>query len=251
MVPNSNWLLFYKTAGNLPSEFAEVVAYDKFLVRRSGRVKTWGEAQERTCASPADAIARFKQERNAACAAGYELAREWRFDPAEFNFSQLAEEIKLASREAFNFVRMAHPGEQINAYAVVMDDSVMTIGPAANSVEKLDAAENNPDVLWNSAEWSHGEGGECFDIAYRMLLTQRQGPWPKLPSPDFKSGVVEAAIRALESLDREKFFGTGPDREHSVVLVQLADSEYLDDAIRRLNPPAAYARFKEWWASWN
>ena len=46
MNEDSNWLLSYKYNGTVPSEFAELLAYDDTLFQRSGNAKTWGELRE-------------------------------------------------------------------------------------------------------------------------------------------------------------------------------------------------------------
>ena len=251
MIEPVNWLLFYKHVGALPSEFAELLACDDTLFQRTGNVKTWGQSQETTFAGIQDLQAAFDRGRSEIEAGGFVLARESRFDPSVFDFDRLTNEIEQAARRAFTAIRDSHPDEDIRAYAIITDDSAMTIGPVANSVQAFQAAKNDPDVFWNSAEWSFREGGEYFDVAYRMLLTQHQGTWPKVPFEEFTAGVAEAAIRALERLDRESFFGSSQDRDENIVLFQVADSEYLDDAIKRLNTPRAYSQFKDWWAGWN
>lgn len=246
-----NWLLYYKTAGGLPGEFAELLTHANALSYRTGNVKTRGESEDTPYADSNACRAAFDRRRRQIETAGFVLAREWHFDPPAFDFARLTQEIALAARQAFTLVRQVHADERINAYAVVTDDGAMTLVPAANSAEALKAAGDEPDVLWNSGEWSCLEGGEFFDIPYRLLLTQHQGDWPKVPFEEFAAGVAEASVRALELLDRESFFGTGPERDNSVVLFQIADSEYLPDAVKRLNTPPAYARFRKWWKSWN
>jgi hypothetical protein len=246
-----NWLLFYKHDGPSPSEFAELLAYENTLYQRAGEVKSWGESEETAFASSQDLHAGIVRARGQIEAMGYVAVREMRFEPAGFDYERLTDEITLAARQAFTAIREARPKERINAYAIVTDASATTIGPVANSVRTWWTPKIKPEVLWNSAEWSCWQGGEHFEVAFRMLLTQRTGSWPKVPFDDFFSGVAESSIRALERLDRECFFGAGRERENCVILFQVADSAYHDDAIKRLNTSAAYAQFRAWWESWN
>lgn len=248
-----NWVLLYKYKAGLPSEFAELRVDDKTVICCTGHAKTWGECEELAFDDVERANTAFRQKLSEMEAAGFLLTREWHYNPASFDFDCLTAEIATSARKTFAAIREAHPNEKITAYAVTSDDSVMTIGAVANSAEAFLAANNDPDILWNAAEWSFCEGAEYFDIPYRMLLIRcrDQSGRETIPFQEFHAGVVEACVRALEELDREGLFGAGQDRENSIVLFQITDSEYLDDAVKRLNNAAAYGRFRAWWESWN
>lgn len=248
-----NWVLLYKFKDGLPSEFVELRVDDKTVTFCAGQAKTWGECQEFSFVDVERANTAFRQQLSEMEAAGFLLTREWHYNPASFDFDCLAAEIATSARKAFAAVREAHPNEKIRAYAVTSDDSVMTLGSVANSAEAFLAVNNDPDILWNAAEWSFYEGCEYFDIPYRMLLIRcrDQSGRETIPFQEFHSGVVEACVKALEELDKEGLFGIGQERENSIVLFQIADSEYLDDSVKRLNTLAAYRRFRDWWESWN
>jgi len=66
----------------------------------------------------------------------------------------------------------------------------------------------------------------------------------------FRRGVFEACIAALEELDSEGFFGVGEQRDECVLLFEVTDSEAVEGAMARLNPPAVVARFDTWMSSW-
>lgn len=248
-----NWVLLYKFKDGLPSEFAELRVEDKTVTCCTGQAKTWGECEELAFDDVERANTAFRQKLSEMEAAGFLLTREWHYNPASFDFDCLAAEIATSARKAFAAIRESHRNEKITAYAVTSDDSVMTIGAVANSAEAFLAVNNDPDILWNAAEWSFYEGAEYFDIPYRMLLIRcRDEPEREtIPFQEFHAGVVEACVRALEELDKEGLFGAGQDRENSIVLFQISGSEYLDDAVKRLNTPDAYRRFREWWEAWN
>lgn len=248
-----NWILLYKFKDGLPSEFAELRVNDKTVICCTGQAKTWGECQELSFDDVEGANSAFRQKLFEMEAAGFLLTREWHFNPDSFDCDCLAAEVATAARKALAAVREAHPNEKITAYSVTSDDSVMTIGSVANSAEALLAVNNDPDILWNAAEWSFYDGGEYFDIPYRMLLVRcrEERAQEAMPSHEFRAGVVEACVRALEELDKEGLFGAGSERDNFVVLFQITDSEYLDEAVKRLNTPASYRRFREWWEAWN
>ena len=67
----------------------------------------------------------------------------------------------------------------------------------------------------------------------------------------FRASAFEACIAALEQLAAEGLFGTGVEREETLVLFEVSDSEELDGVLERLNTPALVARLAEWKASWD
>ena len=67
----------------------------------------------------------------------------------------------------------------------------------------------------------------------------------------FHTGVFDACIAALAQLDAEGCFGAGAQRDEFVLLFEVSDSEPVEGALARLNPPAVVARFEDWMASWS
>ncbi|PLY42450.1 hypothetical protein CSZ94_10860 [Janthinobacterium sp. ROICE36] len=186
----------------------------------------------------------------AALADGHSLARETVINPAVFDFALLQTLVADAARLAVDAMRRAHPGQQLNAFALVSDDSAMTIGPMANIREALAASEYGEEMLWNPAEWAFDDGGAYFDSAYRLLLQAHRDLPFDVDFDTFRAGVFEACIAALMQLDAEGGFGTGAQRDAGVLLFEVSDSAALEGAMARLNPPAVVARFEAWMASW-
>ena len=105
-------------------------------------------------------------------------------------------------------------------------------------------------MLWNPGEWRFEEGGTYFDSAYRLLLqAHRELPF-EVEFEVFRASAFEACIAALELLAAEGLFGTGVEREETLVLFEVSDSEPLDGALERLNGPAMVKRLHDWMASW-
>ncbi len=175
------------------------------------------------------------------------------FNPHNFDFESLTDEIRDGARKAFEAVRSAHPDQTVNSFALFSDDSAMTIVHAANSKEAIASIDDDDkgDYIWNCAEWLFDEGGEYLDIAYRMILPLHRDIPSEIDFEDFRAGVFESCIRALENLDREGFFGIGDSRADVIVLFQVGDSDEVEGAVERLNTPEAYARYKAWYDSWN
>ncbi|WP_426071355.1 DUF4303 domain-containing protein [Janthinobacterium sp. DSP2-3-3] len=247
---HSNYSLFYTLDGDHPACFREARVFGTTVWTAAGAAMTWGEETRNGYASEAEAYVAYAARCQAALAAGYTLARESAIDPAVFDFALLQTLVADAARLAFGAVRRAHPDQHLNAFALVSDDSAMTIGPMANSREALAASEYGEEMLWNPAEWAFDDGGAYFDSAYRLLLQAHR----KLPfdvdSDAFRTGVFDACIAALAQLDAEGVFGIGVQRDEGVLLFEVSDSEPLEGALARLNPPAVVARFEAWMTSW-
>lgn len=246
----SNYSLFYTFDGGQEARFQEARVFGMTVWTAAGAAMTWGEDARNDYASEAEAHAAYAGRCQASLADGYTLARASVVDPAVFDYALLQTLVADAARLAVDAVRRAHPEQHINAFALVSDDSAMSIGPMANSREALAASEYAEEMLWNPAEWAFGEGGAYFDSAYRMLLqAHRELPFD-VDFATFRAGVFDACIAALVQLDAEGVFGTNAQRDESVLLFEVSDSEAVEGAMPRLNPPAVVARFETWMASW-
>ena len=242
--------LFYQYDGDLPARFREVRVFDATVWTAEGAAMTWGEETRTACASVDDAQAAYAAFCTAALRDGYTLERASLIDPAVFDAPLLQSLLVTATRQAVAALRAAHPGQHFNAYALYSDDSAMTISLLANSREALATAEDENEMLWNPGEWQFDEGGAYFDSAYRLLLqAHRELPF-EVAFDVFRDSAFEAAIAALAQLAAEGLFGTGVEREDTLLLFEVSDSEELDGVLERLNGPAMVARLAEWKASW-
>ncbi|MDZ5636334.1 DUF4303 domain-containing protein [Janthinobacterium sp. GMG1] len=245
-----NYSLFYTFDHDQPARFQEARVFGKTVWTASGAAMTWGAETRTQYASVAEAQAAYLAHCDAAVADGYILERAMLIDPAVFDFALLQTLVADAARLAVDAVRRAHPDQHIDAFALVSDDSAMTIDPMANSREALDASEYGDEMLWNPAEWAFDEGGAYFDSAYRLFLQAHRDLPFDVDFSTFRSGVFEACIAALAQLDAEGCFGVGVQRDDFVLLFEVSDSETVEGAMARLNPPAVVARFAAWMASW-
>jgi hypothetical protein len=64
------------------------------------------------------------------------------------------------------------------------------------------------------------------------------------------ASAFAALAAALAQLDAEGCFGADAQRDDFVLLFEVSDSEPVEGAMARLNPPAVVARFAAWMASW-
>lgn len=246
-----NWALYYKTADGIPREFLELRCLGNTVWTRTGKVGTWGrgDAQEREDAAQAEA--EFQAANDHAPEAGWELARQGTYDPARFDFEQLRAEIREGARQAVAAVQAAHPGNTLCGFALVTDESAMTIGPMATSQEALAEAGGEDDFRFNPDEWPYDEGGEFLDIAYRLILPRHQDVPQDLSFEEFQEGVFETAVLALSDLAEEGVFGDEQTRDDFFLQLHVTDADPLVEAIERLNTPAMAARYQAWWESWN
>lgn len=246
----SNYSLFYRHEGALPSQFREVRVFDATVWTAEGAAMTWGEESRVVHAGEAAAQAAYATACAAAPGEGWILERASLVDPAVFDAPLLQALLVSATRQAVAALRAAHPGQHFNAYALQSDDSAMTISLLANSREALAQAEDEDEMRWNPGEWRFDEGGAYFDSAYRLLLqAHRELPF-EVDFEVFRASAFEAGISALELLAAEGLFGTGVERDETLVLFEVSDSEEIDGAMKRLNTPAMLARLDAWMASW-
>lgn len=247
---SSNYSLFYQYDGDLPARFREVRVFGATTWSAEGAAMTWGEDTRTAHAGEEEARAAYAAFCAAALSEGYTLERASLIDPAVFDAPLLQTLLVTATRQAVTALRATHPGQHFNAYALLSDDSAMTISLLANSREALATAEDEDEMLWNPGEWRFDEGGAYFDSAYRLLLQAHRGLPFTVEFEVFRASAFEACIAALELLATEGLFGTGVKREETLVLFEVSDSDSIDGVMERLNAPQMVARLHEWMASW-
>lgn len=246
----TDYSLFYQYDGDLPARFREVRVFDATVWTAAGAAMTWGEDARTEHASAAAAQAAYDSVCAAALADGYTLARAVTSDPAVFDAPLLHTLLVDATRQAVGHLRAAHPGQHFNAWALLSDDSAMTISLLANSREALATAEDEDEMFWNPGEWQFDEGGAYFDSAYRLLLQAHRDLPFTVDFAKFRNSAFEACIAALELVAAEGLFGMGVEREETLVLFEVSDGEELDGVMERLNGPAMVRRLNDWMASW-
>jgi hypothetical protein len=245
----ANWALLYKYDQGLPSEFREVRWFGDTVFNATGKVNTWGEAELLTLQNAQEARGLYERLCRSALNAGFELTRSLTYNPASFDATLLATEVSVATRHAVNHVRRAHPDRNLNAFALLTDSGAMTLGLVAGTVD-LSASPLEADSVWNCSEWSVFDGGEHFDVAYRIILAQHRGLASQVEFPAFCDQMFESCIRSLEALVADGLFGDPSHRANTVIRFQVSDDDEIDGAMERLNTPSVVERYRAWLAEW-
>lgn len=246
----SNWSLFHKHAGAKPRQFFEVRLLGKAVWHAAGMAETWGDDALDELASPAAAQARYQALCAEAVASGFTLARQANVDLDRLDGPLLAAEIRDGARNAFNAMRAAHPDQTMNGFALMSDESAMTIVAVANSAQALAEDGGGDDIRWAPQEWSFFEEGAYLDIAYRMILPYHRDIPNAVDIDALRAWVFGACAEALRQLGDEGLFGSGAERDATAVVFCVADGDCSDDVIEPLNSVASASRFAAYRATW-
>ncbi|MCK9684524.1 DUF4303 domain-containing protein [Scleromatobacter humisilvae] len=203
----------------------------------------------------------------------------------ELHSSLLQSTLHAELRAAWKAVHAAHAGEGLYGFGVVTTDSASTLSVTAFSEAGLEAAVaaalvskrgkgRDPALVRQNLRWSlvdsplHEEGADLLPEANLLVqeLDAEADEDDDFDADDFEEGaefddvddegetldtlvdeVFEIAVEALQDLDEEGLFGSGPERERLVLCVWKADQSNLEryDFARMLNPPAVARRFGE------
>lgn len=242
----TNWSLFHKYAGAKPRQFFEVRLFGNAVWHATGMAETWGTDSLDELASPVAAQARYDALCAEAVAAGFTLARQADIDLDRLDGALLAAEIRDGARNAFNAMRAAHPDQTLNGFALMSDDSAMTIVPMANSEQALAEDGGGDDVRFNPGEWSFFEEGAYLDVAYRMILPYHRDIPNEVDIDALRQWVFGACAQALRDLADEGLFGSAAERDAVMVQFHVTDGDGEDDVIEPLNTPAVVQRYMAW-----
>lgn len=243
-----SWALFHRFEDERPTDFHELRRFGNSLWAASGKVQTWGRSSVAEFASPEAAMEALAQRGREIEAQGYVRVRHGIHDPARVDFALLTAEIREGARRAFEAIRAGDPERTFRLFALGSDESAMTIVHAASDLALGEPGEmEDESEIWSSGEWSHDEGGEFFDIAYRMILACHREDLPCSVEFDvLHDGLFEACIAAMAQLDGEGFFGTGAAREAVVLLCQVEGGEDMEGSVARLNTARVADRLRRW-----
>lgn len=179
---------------------------------------------------------------------------------ARMEDDSLRDAIREAARRAFQAVRSANAHEHFYYFALVTTGDALRPGPSACSLEGLErvlaryrakgSACGAEALRWSEADSPyHLCGDEYFREVEALFL--RRGDHRSLPEPAYEQEVArrfQAMEDALRDLDRDGFFGTGPER-FSVVINVVAPGEEDEDAIlaraARLNPAESLLQIED------
>lgn len=246
----SNWSLYHKHAGVKPRQFFEVRLLGNAVWHATGMAETWGADVLDELASPASAQARYQALCADALASGFTLSRQLMIDLDRLDGALLAAEIRDGARNAFKAMRAAHPDQAMNGFALMSDESAMTIVPVANSEQALAEDGGDDGIRWTPQEWSFFEEGAYLDIAYRMILPYHRDIPNAVDIDALRAWVFGACADALRQLADEGVFGSGAERDAVSVVFCVADGDCSDDVIEPLNSPASASRFAAYRATW-
>ncbi|NHZ37917.1 DUF4303 domain-containing protein [Massilia rubra] len=242
----TNWSLFHKHIGAKPRQFFEVRLLGKAVWHATGMAETWGTDALDELASPAAAQERYDALCAEAVAAGFTPTRQLEIDLNRLDAALLAAEIRDGARNAFNAMRAAHPDHTMNGFALMSDESAMTIVPMANSEQAL-ADDGGADYIrFNPGEWSFFEEGAYLDVAYRMILPYHRDIPNEVDIDALRHWVFGACAQALRMLAEEGLFGSPAERDAVMVQFQVTDGDGDDDVIDELNTATVVQRYKAW-----
>lgn len=238
--PQVEWILFHRVEGGEPVEFFEVRLYRETVWTCAGAPQTFGTSEVRKFDSPKHAASELDRLLSLKQSEGWVVASRGRYTPGQFDFTELKDAVKAASRLSFASVTAAFSDQTICSFGLVTDDVPMTVYAVAQSVEAIEAEADEDyraEAHWNLQAWSLEAGSAHFDVPYRMLLRQSRDDIPfegKLDDETFAQNAVEAFVTALEELRDEGEFTKAPHQPF-LLLVEVSDSAPIEGMAERLN----------------
>ncbi|WP_263265153.1 DUF4303 domain-containing protein [Pseudomonas sp. RIT-PI-S] len=144
--------------------------------------------------------------------------------------------VYMAAKKAFTEIRKANENEHFYVFVLYVDSSVMSIAPAANSLQRLKqkidfedeenrTEENIAYYKWTSSEWGfEGYAGEEFEVINRDLREDSE----RTNFSSFKENALITMAKVLVSLVKEGFFKKFRQKSEDevvTVFVTVTDSD--------------------------
>ena len=174
----------------------------------------------------------------------------------------LADQVYIALKAAFSELIRANANQRFYAFALFTDDSLQFLHAVANTEEALISTvqryQETVDPRYGCTStragmrWSYGDwgffpevGAEHFEEINEALSTNFESD--EAESQAGLESLWTEILNGFQKLERERFFGSGPERARITLLV-VGDlpSELVDSWVSALNPPDVADRFINW-----
>lgn len=176
--------------------------------------------------------------------------------------NRVADQVYTASKAAFSDLIRANANQRFYAFALFTDDSLQFLHAVANTEEALTATvkryRKTVDPKYGTTStragmrWSYGDwgffpevGAEHFKEINDVVSTNFDSD-----EEEFKAGIEllwTAILSGFQRLEKERFFGSGPERSKiALLLVGDLDGDLVNSWVSALNPPDVADRFINW-----
>jgi hypothetical protein len=167
---------------------------------------------------------------------------------------QLIQAITADLRDAWSKFQEKHPDETIYGFGLYTTDGGDYFIPFVLGEKGYEEIAEDGDedgfLRWNVADSPYHEDEDC------ICYTRTDEAIAELPSPfsfedDDESDAAlqvffDSAFEALQSLDKEKLFGTGKARDSITLLLTAGDidEDFVLNYAKKLNPAKVFETFK-------
>lgn len=174
------------------------------------------------------------------------------------NYSRLELAVYEDAVRAFKEFKESHPEEKIYGLSVCTDNDGLGFYIAANTLEGCLRIENKgrkvprkladlkpSDLFYNPGDW---ELKRDTNLSSFKILDQIWNEKNSETKTNKKSQVFQALVSGLKKFDSDGYFTGTASRDEMVLMVWIHDPDHPEWVVRwtrELNPPRAFAMFKE------
>jgi hypothetical protein len=160
-------------------------------------------------------------------------------------FEELQAALRAAIELHFEALKARHESNDLYGYSLYTDDSICSIGPVANTTEKIPVSVNDPThgyYRYGPHEWALFDDFGLFEAVSKIVKGIHEDP--DLSFEAKREGMLEAALQALVNLEAEGRFG--PRTASRFVVLWLVDSSdpIMSVSAETLNSPAVFAAYR-------
>jgi hypothetical protein len=159
-------------------------------------------------------------------------------------FDELKRALLSATEAHYHRLHAQGNSQDLYGYSLYTDDSVMSIGPVANSSEKIAVGVDDPlhnYYRYGPQEWSIWDDHGLFEEVNRIIASihDREG----LSFDARRDGILQAAFEALVVLEERHVFGPRTDRRFVVLWIADSADPVMTRSARELNSDAVFLAY--------
>jgi hypothetical protein len=159
------------------------------------------------------------------------------------------EELKRALREAvrahFALLMERYDSSDVYGYSLYTDDGVSSIGPVANSTDRIPVPPHDPShnyYRYGPHEWALFDDYSAFDSVNPIVKRIHEDP--DLTFEFRRDGMLQVMFEVLVALEAEGLFGQRTASRYVVLWLSDSGNPIMSASAEALNSPAVFAQYR-------
>lgn len=160
-------------------------------------------------------------------------------------FNELKTALRSATAKHFEVLKARFESYDLYGYSLYTDDDLCSIGPVANTADKIPVSEQDPTYnyyRYGPHEWALFDDYGLFDSANKIIKDIHENSG--LTFDARRDGMLQAALQVLSEMEVDGFFGPRTPSRYIVLWLSDSSDPIMSASVKALNDPAVFSAYK-------